>query len=582
MATTTPAVDLVDDADQQITRIALARVRVGPNTRTVTDDDVATMAGSIELQGQLTPVFVYPVDGDPDHDYELDGGETRYRALVQLGATHINAIVRASGRASAAAAENFSRSRPDPLAEARAVRRMMVEDGLTQAGAAQAAGLGRARVAAVLKILDLPQDAQTLVGQGVISLAAVDALLAVGEASTTLLDATIAHLVKHPRDSAELARNPGWFISRSVASTRAAKAFAVGVGRLTAHDLQRIALGKKVEALFAEVETLERKVLSYAHAHVEISLDDLEVDQARAAGVLLELGNHTLITDRDLYRELLLAAMNRKKETLTGQLAAKERANAKDSGKPAVTPEEAAERARRAALRGACDDAHGVNLDIGASLTRGLAEVDPADMNVARFMVYALLGPTWDGSVYTGGGERIRSIAAGGIRLVVESLRTDITRTVKGGGRGRLRIDYGKDPQPAIDYVWAFLDGATTAGELYGRALVVIAADRYAQRMVLPAAKQGCRERWFSREDRAVAALEAIAKPHLPASLAQLEAAVAEAHATYERTCAQAREAAAAAAAAAKAKKPARPRTRGAAKKTPAAKPAAPAGDTAA
>ena len=208
MATTTPAVDLVDDADQQITRIALARVRVGPNTRTVTDDDVATMAGSIELQGQLTPVFVYPVDGDPDHDYELDGGETRYRALVQLGATHINAIVRASGRASAAAAENFSRRRPDPLAEARAVRRMMVEDGLTQAGAAQAAGLGRARVAAVLKILDLPEDAQTLVGQGVISLAAVDALLAVGEASTTLLDATIAHLVKHPRDSGRARAQP--------------------------------------------------------------------------------------------------------------------------------------------------------------------------------------------------------------------------------------------------------------------------------------------------------------------------------------------------------------------------------------
>ena len=100
-------------------------------------------------------------------------------------------------------------------------------------------------------------------------------------------------------------------------------------------------------------------------------------------------------------------------------------------------------------------------------MTNGLAKVDPADMNVARFFMYALLGPTWDGSVYTGGGERIRSIAAGGIRLVVESLRTDITRTVKGGGRGRLRIDYGKDPQPAIDYVWSFLDGATTAGQLF-------------------------------------------------------------------------------------------------------------------
>jgi hypothetical protein len=119
---------------------------------------------------------------------------------------------------------------------------------------------------------------------------------------------------------------------------------------------------------------------------------------------------------------------------------------------------------------------------------------------------------------------------------------------------------------------------------LYGRALVVIAADRFAQRMVLPAAKQGCRERWFSHGDRAIAALEAIATPHLPASLAQLEAAVAEAHATYERTCAQAREAAAAAAAAAaKAKRPAKPRKRTATKKPPAqAKPAAPAGDTAA
>jgi hypothetical protein len=235
-------------------------------------------------------------------------------------------------------------------------------------------------------------------------------------------------------------------------------------------------------------------------------------------------------------------------------------------------------------LRGACDTAHGVNLDIGVALTNGLANVDPADMNVARFMVYALLGHDWDGSSWTSNGERIRSIAAGGIRLVVESLRTDITRTVKGGGRGRMRIDYGKDPQPAIDYVWAFLDGATTAGELYGRALVVIAADRYAQRMVLPAAKQGCRERWFSREDRAIAALEAIATPHLPASLAQLEAAVAEAHATYEHTCAQAREAAAAAAAAAaKAKRPAKPRKRSATKKPPEqAKPAAPAGDTAA
>ena len=435
MATTaTPdaaATSPVDDAGQQITRIALDRIRIGANTRTVTDEDIATMAGSIELQGQLTPVFVYPIDGDPVHDYELDGGETRYRALVLLNATHITAIVRRSGRASASAAENFGRTRPNALAEARAIHRMMVEEGLTQTGAAKAAGLKPARVAAVLKILDLPEAAQALVGQGVIALAAIDPLLTIGAASATLLDAAVAHIAKHPQDCGELARNPGWLISRSIANPRGAKAFAVGVGRVTGHTLESMALGKKVDALFAEIEELERKVLSYAHAQVAICLDDTEVDQARAARVLLEFGkHHTLITDRDLYRELLLAAMTRKKETLTAQLAAKERAKGKGDPRQPASPEEAAERARRAELRGVCDNAHGVNLDIGAALTRGLAEVDPADMRVATFFVFALLGPTWDGSVYTSSGERVRSIAAGGIRLVVESMRTDVTRTV--------------------------------------------------------------------------------------------------------------------------------------------------------
>ena len=371
MATTTPdtpTTDLVDDAGQQITRIALERVRVGANTRTVTDDDVAAMAGSIELQGQLTPVFVYAIDGDPDHDYELDGGETRYRALVRLGATHINAIVRSSGRASAAAAENFSRRKPDPLAEARAVRRMMVEDGLTQAGAAQAAGLNRARVAAVLKILDLPEAAQTLVGQGVISLTAVDALLAVGAASTTLLDATIAHIVKHPRDSGELARNPGWFISRSVASTRAAKAFAVGVGRVSAHDLQSIALGKKVEALFAEVEDLERKVLSYAHARVgDLPRRRRGRPGARRRGAAgARRQPHADHRPRPVPRA---AARGDDPQEGDADRAARREGTREGQGRRqagSCRPEEAAERTRRAELRGACDNAHGVNLDIGA------------------------------------------------------------------------------------------------------------------------------------------------------------------------------------------------------------------------
>ena len=69
-------------------------------------------------------------------------------------------------------------------------------------------------------------------------------------------------------------------------------------------------------------------------------------------------------------------------------------------------------------------------------------------------------------------GERIARLAAGGVRLVVDDLRSDVTKTRNDGSRGHLRIDYGdpRDPQAAVAWLWMFIDGAKIAGELYGRA----------------------------------------------------------------------------------------------------------------
>jgi hypothetical protein len=52
---------------------------------------------------------------------------------------------------------------------------------------------------------------------------------------------------------------------------------------------------------------------------------------------------------------------------------------------------------------------------------------------VAKFFVYAVLGADHDSSPYTQTGERIAPIAAGGIRLVIDELRTDVTKTRKDG-----------------------------------------------------------------------------------------------------------------------------------------------------
>jgi hypothetical protein len=69
---------------------------------------------------------------------------------------------------------------------------------------------------------------------------------------------------------------------------------------------------------------------------------------------------------------------------------------------------------------------------------------------------------------------------------------------------------------------------------LFGRALVVIAAEQYASRLVVPSSQQHPPMRWPSHKDHARKALAKLAGPHLPATLKQLEKAVAKAHAEHD------------------------------------------------
>jgi hypothetical protein len=120
---------------------------------------------------------------------------------------------------------------------------------------------------------------------------------------------------------------------------------------------------------------------------------------------------------------------------------------------------------------------------------------------------------------------------------VVGDLRSDVTKTRKDGTHGRLRYDYGdhRNPQAAIAWLWKFIDGANSAGELYGRALVVIATEQYATRLVVPASQRMPATRWSSHKDIAAKALRKLAGPHVPATLTKLEQAVKRAHTAYDR-----------------------------------------------
>jgi ParB/RepB/Spo0J family partition protein len=541
MATTTTTTPTA--SEQTGTRVALDRISVPENIRKLDEAHVEALAGSIGLQGMLVPLVVR----EHERGFELVAGFHRLAAARTLGLAEVPVVVRdAETEEADRAVENIARKQLNPYEEAKAVRAML-DRGLTEDGAAQALGWPKARVTARVKVLELPERAQQLIGEGVIHLSAVDQLRAIGTVAPALLDAVIAFLDDGNEWAAErLAREPGWVLDSALRHAGDRKVFAAYLHSAGYHEIAALRLGKKSEELYAQAEELHRQVDRFAYGPPQVRFTEEDVDQARAAGVLIEFEQgRPVIVERSLYRELVKGAIKRTHAELEAKAAAAatER-KAKRTTKQPADPLAVAKRERDAQLRELTDQAHGANLDLGVSLMRQLAKVDPSDMDVARFFVYALLGPDYDRSPYTKSGERIVQIAAGGVRLAVGELRTDVTKTRKDGTRGRLRYDYGdhRDPQAALAWLWKFVDGAKSAGELYGRALVVIAAEQYAARLVVPRSQRMPATRWGSHKNIAAKALRKLAGPHVPASLSKLEQAVKRAHTAYQKAETQAHE----------------------------------------
>jgi hypothetical protein len=284
---------------------------------------------------------------------------------------------------------SITRKQLNPYEEAKAVRAML-DRGLTEDGAAQALGWPKTRVTARVKILELPERAQQLVGEDVIHLAAVDQLRAIGTVAPELLDAVIAYLDDGNAWAAErLTREPGWVLDAALSHAGDHKVFAAYLNSASAHEIGELRLGKKTEQLYTDAEKLHKQLDRYAYGPPQVRFTDEDVDQARAAGVLIEFDRGTpIIVDRALYRELVKGAIKRTHDHLAAKTAAmaKEKKSTRAANAPA-DPLTTAKRERDAQLRELTDQAHGANLDLGHALVHNLTTVDPTDIDVARFFV---------------------------------------------------------------------------------------------------------------------------------------------------------------------------------------------------
>ena len=178
--------------------------------------EIESLAASIREKGVVQPLVVRPGPGGEDGaPYQIVAGERRWRAAQKAGIHELPAVVRElddSESIEIALVENLQRRDLNPLEEATAYRRLIRDFDHRQEDVASALGKSRSHVANTVRLLDLPEAVQALVGGGTLSAGHGRALLAAGDPAA--LAETVVRLRLTVRQTEALVRRAGEARSR--------------------------------------------------------------------------------------------------------------------------------------------------------------------------------------------------------------------------------------------------------------------------------------------------------------------------------------------------------------------------------
>ena len=141
---------------------------------------LSELVESIRQHGIIQPLVVRNVGGK----HELIAGERRWRAAQEAGLAQVPIIVRTATDLEVlelSLIENLQRADLNPIEEAQAYARLSNEFGMRQEDIAQKVGRSRAAVANSMRLLDLHQQVQTWLTQGLLSVGHAKVLLALKE-----------------------------------------------------------------------------------------------------------------------------------------------------------------------------------------------------------------------------------------------------------------------------------------------------------------------------------------------------------------------------------------------------------------
>ncbi len=127
------------------------------------------LASSLRESGVIEPLIVRPHGGR----YQLVAGERRWRAAAMIGRTTVPAIVRDdlddAMAHELAVIENMARDDLTPIEEARSVATLCETRGFSKAEIGRRVGRSREAISNLVRLLELPDEAQALIDSGRLS-----------------------------------------------------------------------------------------------------------------------------------------------------------------------------------------------------------------------------------------------------------------------------------------------------------------------------------------------------------------------------------------------------------------------------
>ena len=180
--------------DEAIHQLSIEKIGPGPfqPRRTIREEQLKELALSIEEQGIIQPIVVREravVDSQTGVRFEIIAGERRWRAAQLVNLDAVPAVIRTMSDASAIAValiENIQRENLNPLEEANAFQKLIIEYEMTHQEVANAVGRARASITNTLRLLDLSSSVQTLLNEAKINMGHARTLLSLTDSSMQL------------------------------------------------------------------------------------------------------------------------------------------------------------------------------------------------------------------------------------------------------------------------------------------------------------------------------------------------------------------------------------------------------------